>query len=617
MSSESASAVHSAFCDVAVRMQLLSAFDASRLLEESQRQEAAPAQVALRLGLLDAVAIDAIETVQRPTEVVPGYEILDVRGRGGMGVVYRARQTNLGRLVALKTVLVSRMSDANALARFEQEARTLAQLRHPNIVSIYDFGRAAGRLYLAMEFIDGTDVDGLVRQQGQLPEPVVWAVIRQVAAGLAHGDAQGIVHRDIKPANLLLVDPPEGFPLPAGVPLVKIADFGLALLVTDEDSRTRLTTDNATVGSPHYMAPEQLEGSTVDLRADMYALGASAYEMLAGKAPFAGLSMAQIIGAKLTGAPRPVESLRPNISAASRALVTRLMARDPAARPTTYSELLRDIDAALSQMIDTTGLPATVPAVAATAIVPRDVETKTSLLQTAGGHAHRCKRKATESRWPWIAGLSVIFTPDCCGPVIPRCRTCTAAPTQRPQMEHVGDSQFLFNGTSLSGWKIVGGQWSVPSGTPRDRRNFNGQLACSVPNSLLHPRAAGSVLSSAGGRAIARGRLGRHPLRASANPQPGGSAGAGPVYVIRLTPDAVTLGSESGARRFPGAGTAAGHEHWSGDQHEVMIERLPTGWFVSVDGSFIHAVPLHGRILAFQRPAPVGPGAPRGFLILN
>ena len=172
-------------------------------------------------------------------------------------------------------------------SRFEQEAQTVARLIHPHIITAFDFGKHAGRLYFAMEYVEGEDAERYVKRLHPLDERQVWMLIRQAASGLAHAAESGIVHRDIKPANMLLVTPPKGFPLPPGVPMVKIADFGLAFLSAEVNDRTRLTSEQSTLGSPHYMAPEQLNaGGVVDFRADLYSLGASAFHLLAGRAPF-------------------------------------------------------------------------------------------------------------------------------------------------------------------------------------------------------------------------------------------------------------------------------------------------------------------------------------------
>ena len=261
------------FLSVASALALLSPEQVEKLTAEAASKQSLPSQLALQKGLLNVTQIDIVETLLRPTEIIPGYEILGVLGQGGMGVVYRARQLNLKRIVALKTVLVTQMADEAALQRFEQEAQAVARLAHPHIIAAYDFGRHDGRLYFAMELVEGEDVHRLIARRGRLDERTAWGLVRQAAAGLAHAAQQGIVHRDIKPANLLLVEPPAGFPLPAGMPLVKIADFGLARLAAAADEATRLTSAGTAVGSPHYMPPEQLRGEPVDQRADVFALG--------------------------------------------------------------------------------------------------------------------------------------------------------------------------------------------------------------------------------------------------------------------------------------------------------------------------------------------------------
>src|SRR5205085_8565002 len=136
-------------------------------------------QLLVEKGMLDAVQVDALETLLRPGAVIPGYEILDLIGKGGMGAVYSARQKNLDRLVAIKTILLNRLGQAGAMARFEKEARVLARLRHPNIVTVYDFGCHEGRLYFVMELLDGVDLDREIAQQGRLDEATAWGLARQ------------------------------------------------------------------------------------------------------------------------------------------------------------------------------------------------------------------------------------------------------------------------------------------------------------------------------------------------------------------------------------------------------------------------------------------------------
>ncbi|MCH7727580.1 MAG: serine/threonine protein kinase [Planctomycetes bacterium] len=333
------------FLTVAADLAMIDGEVARELAEEAVHRNAAPAQLALEKGHLSAVQVDIVDTLMRPTDVIPGYEILDALGHGGMGVVYRARQQNLDRIVALKTILVSQMADRTVVARFEQEARSVAKLRHPNIVAAFDFGRHEGRLYFAMEYVEGEDVDQLIQRKGQLSEQMAWGLARQAAAGLAHAAQAGIVHRDIKPANLLLVDAPEGFPLPKGMPMVKIADFGLAFLTRGVDADSRLTAADTALGSPHYMSPEQMGSEPIDFQSDIYSLGATVFHMLVGKPPFSGKTLAQTITEKLTGVSQPIRDVRADVSDASQDLIQRMMDREPTRRAADYNQLLDSIDA--------------------------------------------------------------------------------------------------------------------------------------------------------------------------------------------------------------------------------------------------------------------------------
>src|SRR5206468_1091946 len=147
----------------------------------------------------------------------------------------------LDRLVAIKTVLLSMLSQSGAVARFEQEAMAVAKLRHPNIVTAYDFGRHSGRLFFVMELLEGETLETLITRLGHVDEPLAWGIIRQTAAGLAHAARVNVIHRDIKPANLFLVEAPSGFTLSGGQPMVKITDFGLALLERHSPQADRIT----------------------------------------------------------------------------------------------------------------------------------------------------------------------------------------------------------------------------------------------------------------------------------------------------------------------------------------------------------------------------------------
>ena len=209
-------------------------------------------------------------------EKFPQLEIIELLGRGGMGAVYKARQKQLDRLVALK-ILPPEVGQTEAFAeRFTREARSLAKLNHPQIVTVHEFGHTEdGLYYFLMEFVDGTDLRQVI-QAGELTSEQALAVVPQLCEALHYAHTKGIVHRDIKPENILLDK--EGN--------IKIADFGLARLLGKPSTSFTLTQDNQRMGTPHYMAPEQIEHPhEVDHRADIYSLGVVFYEMLTGELP--------------------------------------------------------------------------------------------------------------------------------------------------------------------------------------------------------------------------------------------------------------------------------------------------------------------------------------------
>lgn len=291
-------------------------------------------------------------------EQIPGYEVLGVLGKGACGVVFRAKQLKLDRVVALKMVLSGHKPAEAMLARFDKEAVSLAKLQHPNIVGVHDCGHHNGQPFFAMELLEGEDLGARIDRAGPLDEFTAWHIARQTASALAHAADLGVYHRDIKPANLFLTSPPTGYPLPPGVPLVKVTDFGLAITrqTGDEQTDQRLTAAGVVLGTPAYMPPEQFAGSNIDHRADIYALGASVFHMLSGDLPFTGASIWEVMLKKSEPAPRLV----PPVSTESANLVARLMARDPNDRVATYRELVERISA-LSFMRDAGGAPPRAP----------------------------------------------------------------------------------------------------------------------------------------------------------------------------------------------------------------------------------------------------------------
>ncbi len=214
-------------------------------------------------------------TVGRLSELFPALEIIELIGAGGMGAVYKARQEGLDRLVALKVLPEEFDHDVKFALRFTREARTLAKLNHPNIVSVFEFGKVQDTFYFLMEFVDGPTLRDVI-SGGQLSPEHALAIVPHLCDALQFAHDKGVIHRDIKPENILMAK--DGS--------VKIADFGLSRILGNENQQTVLTGTHQIMGTPRYMAPEQLEGArSVDHRADIYSLGVVFYEMLTGELP--------------------------------------------------------------------------------------------------------------------------------------------------------------------------------------------------------------------------------------------------------------------------------------------------------------------------------------------
>ncbi len=270
-----------------------------------------------------------------PGERFAGCRIEAVAGRGGMGVVYRATQLGLARRVALKVVAPEGVADRDFTERFGREVRMAASIDHPNIVPVYGAGEEAGRLYLVMRYVDGTDLQRLVRRAGRIEQARAAGIVAQVAAGLDAAHASGLVHRDVKPANVLLTTS-------SGVDHIYLTDFGLTVEVS---SGTRMTTTGHWIGSVDYMAPEQLRAEPVDARTDVYALGGVLHAALTGQAPFSRGTVPQTIAAHLNDPPPRPTALAP-VDPAFDAVIARALAKDPADRYRSAGDLGRAAQAA-------------------------------------------------------------------------------------------------------------------------------------------------------------------------------------------------------------------------------------------------------------------------------
>ncbi|AXA37348.1 Serine/threonine protein kinase PrkC, regulator of stationary phase [Candidatus Sumerlaea chitinivorans] len=266
------------------------------------------------------------------SELIAGkYEILEVIGRGGMGTVYKARQHNLDRIVALKMLSEEMASDPEFRARFQQEAQVVARLNHPNIVAVYDIEPYQATFCIIMEFVDGKSLQKII-DEGGLPERDVLLIGAQIARALHYAHEQGVVHRDVKPDNILVTREN----------IAKITDFGIARF---RESKLRTQT-GISMGTPRFMSPEQVTGKNVDGQSDLYSLGVCLYYALTGKVPFDGENAIAIATRHIYESPVPPSQLNPSISAEAEKVVMRALEKTKAERFATGEEMAQALEQA-------------------------------------------------------------------------------------------------------------------------------------------------------------------------------------------------------------------------------------------------------------------------------
>src|SRR5262249_55650466 len=263
-------------------------------------------------------------------QTVGRYEITGELGRGAMGVVYKAMDPTIGRTVALKTMRldVHGLDAQEMVRRFQNEARAAGVLNHPNIVTIYDAGEHEGIFYIAMEFIEGTTLHELLAEKRVLPTEEVVQLARQICRGLDYAHSNGIVHRDVKPANIMIT----------ANGTVKIMDFGIA------KAGGQVTNTGQVLGTPNYMAPEQVKGRPLDGRSDLFSLGVILYEMLTGEKPFVGQNVTTIIYKIVNETPITPRDLDVTVHPGLSAIVTKALAKAPDDRYQSGAELVRDLE---------------------------------------------------------------------------------------------------------------------------------------------------------------------------------------------------------------------------------------------------------------------------------
>lgn len=307
-------------------------------------------------------------------KLIAHYKIVERLGAGGMGVVYKAEDTKLNRMVALKFLPPYALDNDEDRLRFTNEAQAAAILDHPNICTIHEISEAEGHQFIAMAFVDGQSLRDRI-SAGEMPFGEIVDIAAQIAAGLAAAHAHGIIHRDIKPANIVI----------GRNGVVKIVDFGLA----KSSISKKVTRTGTTIGTAAYMSPEQAKGGTVDFRTDIWSLGAILYEMIGGEPPFSGEHEAVVIYSILNESPRPITELRPQVPPDLTAILDRALARDPDQRYASALDMHHDLMSVL-------GGPSSGPAGYSGSRVPTYSSRQTPPTAAAG---------ATKSRLGLYAGI--------------------------------------------------------------------------------------------------------------------------------------------------------------------------------------------------------------------
>src|ERR687898_742872 len=267
-----------------------------------------------------------------PVIINERYEIHKRVGRGGMADVFLARDRLLDRQVAIKVLFPAFAVDPNFVERFRREAQAAANLSHPNIVNVYDWGKYEGTYFIAMEYVQGRTLADILRANGHVTSKQAAEIASEVAAALNFAHEAGLVHRDIKPANILIGSNGQ----------VKVADFGIARAM-NAPTEANLTQAGAVMGTASYFSPEQAQGAQPDPRSDLYSLGVVMYEMVAGRPPFTGENPVSIAYKQVHDNPQPLNQLLVDIPRAYEAIVAKLLAKDPNVRYTTATALRDDL----------------------------------------------------------------------------------------------------------------------------------------------------------------------------------------------------------------------------------------------------------------------------------
>jgi len=272
------------------------------------------------------------------------YEILDVLGHGGMGVVYKAHDSLMDRVVAIKILHAQLVSDSMSVKRFQQESKAASRLRHPHVITTFDFGISpTGQPYIVMDFLDGEPLSEVIKRDGNVPVERGIRILSQTCDALDHAHKQGVIHRDLKPSNIVLCK------FDGQTDFVRVVDFGVAKLIGGNQEGQRLTQAGEVCGSPVYMSPEQCIGADLDRRSDIYSMGIVIYETLTGRLPIIGKTMVDTMTRHISEIPPRFNAVRPDLYIPERleSVVFKALAKDPAHRHQSMEELMTDLKYAI------------------------------------------------------------------------------------------------------------------------------------------------------------------------------------------------------------------------------------------------------------------------------
>jgi serine/threonine protein kinase len=307
------------------------------------------------------------------------YLILGFLGAGGMSAVYKAKHVLTGKIVALKVMHGRLLNDSSSFRRFHQEAIASSRLNHPNAISVSDMGMTGSQPYLVMDFIDGRSLALVIREEGRLSVERALKIFIQAALGLGSAHKLGIIHRDLKPSNIMLVQTSEG-----ENEIVKLVDFGIAKIISQEGESQKLTATGEVFGSPLYMSPEQCEGRSLDARSDMYSMGCLMFEALTGRTPFCSENVMSTLLKHLNEAPPLLTDLdaAPVVQSLLNGIISKALSKDPEKRQKDMFELVEELNNVLEVQLGLKSAPHLSLTVVAKRFIQKTVPTLTMTVGT-------------------------------------------------------------------------------------------------------------------------------------------------------------------------------------------------------------------------------------------